>query len=510
VSAATLASRVAGLLRESLFAALLGKGVASDAFVFAFRIPNLLRDLFAEGALSGAFVPTLAKTRAERGPEAASSLARTVLGTLLGVTAVLAVVGMVFARPVVDLVAARATEETKALATLLVRVMFPFLPTVAAAAVLMGVLNAHGRWFVAAAAPAAFNLVAIAGGLLLLALGLPPERAVVGWSVFVLLGGLAQAGVQWPSARRAGLSGPLRVDARFRDPGVREVLRRMGPMTVSLAGTQVVILVTSVLTSETVGWASALNYAFRLVHLPIGLVGVAVGTVALAGASRRAARGDAAGVDDVVRRALRLNAFLALPAAVGLAALADPLVRLVYEHGAFAREPGASALVVEAVRWYAIGIVFYGGTKVAAAAFHARGDTRSPMLCSLAGIGASLSVAVFGLPVLGFSAFPLATAAGSTVNYGLLRALSLRRHGRASVPGAAFAGRVAAACLAMGALTWALERTLLARDGPSGDGALLGLATASVVLGMAFLYLLLAGLLRVEEAATFRERLRRR
>jgi putative peptidoglycan lipid II flippase len=510
VSAATLASRVAGLVRESLFGALFAKGVAADAFVFAFRIPNLLRDLFAEGALSSAFVPTLARARAERGEEAASRLARTVLGTLLAVTGAVAALGIVFARPVVHLVAPSAGAETQDLATTLVRIMFPFLPTVAAAAVLMGVLNTHRRFFVAAAAPAAFNAVAIVGGVSFLLLGWGPEAAVVGWSAFVLLGGLAQALVQWPLARRVGLRGPPRVDLRFRDPGLREVLRRMGPMVVALAGTQVVIVVTSALASRHLGWAAVLNYAFRLIHLPIGLVGVAVGTVALAAASRRAAAGDASGLDDVLRRGLRLNVFLALPAAVGLAALAEPIVRVVYEHRAFAADPTATVLVVEAVRWYALGVVFYGGTKVAAAAFHARGDTRTPMLCSLAGIAVSLATACLALEVLGLKTFPIATAAGAAVNYACLRAVSRRRHGPAAGPGLPFLLRTALACAALGAATLALAQTLLRRGGPAGEGALLVLGTATVVGTTGFLYLLLAHRLGVEEGSSVRRLLARR
>ena len=149
--------------------------------------------------------------------------------------------------------------------------------------------------------------------------------------------------------------------------------------------------------------------------------------MSLAAASRRAAVGDGAGLDDVIRRGLRLNLALALPAAAGLAALAEPIVRLIYEHGRFDRE--ATALVVQAVRGYALGIAFYAGIKVAAAAFHARGDMRTPMTASLVGIGANLGIAVLGTPGIGFLALPLATAVGSAVNYGWLRVQDGRRHG---------------------------------------------------------------------------------
>jgi putative peptidoglycan lipid II flippase len=499
VSAATLSSRVAGLAREALFGHLFGRAAAADAFVFAFRIPNLFRDLFAEGALSPAFVPVFTKTRAEKGDAEAFRLAGTVLGTLLAVTGALAALGIVFAEPVVSVVASDATGETRGLAAALTRIMFPFLPLVAAAAVLMGVLNAHGRYVVPALAPAAFNVVAIAGGSLLVALGWSARDAVVGWAAIVLLGGLAQALVQVPPLLRLGYRGGLRADLAFRDGGLRTIVRRMGPVAVALAGTQVMLVITTTLASRSEGWAAALNYAFRLIHLPIGLVGVAVGTVALAAGSRRAAAGDAAGLDDVQRRALRLNWFVALPAAVGLAATAEPVVRLIFEHGAF--DQAATALVVEAVRWYALGVVFYGGTKVAASAFHARGDTRTPMACSLLGIAASLAVAVLGIGPLGFLALPLATAAGSATNYGLLRALSRRRHGPASGPGAAFLAKTLAGAAAIGAAAWAFSTTLAARGAALGNGPALVASTLAVVGGLVLVYLLLAHALGIEEGA---------
>jgi len=498
VSLATFSSRIGGLVRESLFAALFGIHPAADAFVVAFRIPNLFRDLFAEGALSSAFVPTYARVRAERGPEAGFLLARTVLGTLLAVTCTLALLGILFARPIVDAIAFGATEDRRAMAVPLTRIMFPFLPTVAAAAVWMGVLNSHGRYLVPAFAPVAFNLASILGGVALLLLGWDVESAIVGWAVFVLLGGLAQALCQAPATRSVGLRGAPRVDLAFRDPGLRTIVRRMAPVAVALAGTQVMIVVSTGVATGHEGWVSALNYGFRLIHLPIGLVGVALGTVSLAAASRRAAAGDATGLDDVIRRGLRLNAFLSIPAAVGLAVLAEPVVRLVYERGKF--DLAATALAVDAVRWYAIGIVFYAGVKVAAAAFHARGDTRRPMNASLVGIAANLGIAVAGTAWWGFSALPLATAVGSAVNYGLLRAFD-RRRGRVTGPGVAFLGKVIAATTALAAAAYAGDRWLLHREGPLGHGLALLAGTAIVIGASSAAFFTLSHVLRIEEAS---------
>ena len=497
MSVATLASRVAGLARESLFAALVGAREAADAFNVGFRIPNLLRDLFAEGALSGAFVPVLGRVRAERGDAAAFRLARVVLGTLLLVTAAVALLGIAFAPALVDLLAPNVRLRDLAIAC--TRIMFPFLPLIAAAAVLMGVLNTQKRFFLPALAPAFFNLVAIAGGVGLLLAGVPAEQAVLGWAVFVILGGLAQAGVQVPAARAAGLVGPPLADLRFRDPDLRTVVRRMAPVALALAGTQVMIVVTTAVASSHVGWISALAYAFRVIHLPIGLVGVALGTVALAAASRRAGEGDPAGLDDVIRRGLRLNAVLGLAAAAGLLAIAEPLVRLLYER----REFGAAetAVVAEAVRWYALGVAFYGGTKVAVAAFHARGDTKTPMLCSLLGIAVNLAVALVGVAAIGFAALPLATAAGSAVNYASLRLLARRRHGDAAAPGASFLLRVLAAVAGVYLVARGGADLLLFRGGPLGDGLALLVGVLLVSGVAALVHLLALKALRIPEAS---------
>jgi putative peptidoglycan lipid II flippase len=305
--------------------------------------------------------------------------------------------------------------------------------------------------------------------------------------------------VQVPALYGVGYRGLPLPDLAFRDPGLRTVVRRMGPVAVALAGTQVMILVTTSIASGTEGWAAALNYAFRLIHLPIGLVGVALGTVALAAASRRAAEGDRAGLDDVVRRGLRLNWFLALPAAAGLAGLAEPVVRLLYERGAFG--PDDAAIVVEAVRWYALGIVFYGGIKVATTSFHARGDTRTPMTCSLLGIAANLAVALGGVGPLGFAALPIATACGAATNYGLLRLLDRRRHGSAAAPERGFLAATAACALLVGAGSWALGDGVLRPDVAAGRGVLLGVLTIGAVLASVVLYLVVASRLKIAEAS---------
>jgi putative peptidoglycan lipid II flippase len=500
ISLATLVSRVTGLLRETLSAALFGLGPLSDALVFAFRIPNLLREFFAEGALSSAFVPVLAKARADEGEARAQQVARRVLGTLAVVTGLVTALGIVLAPAVVDLIAADAPEAQRPLTITLTRIMFPFLALAALAAVAMGVLNTYRRYVVPALASAAFNVVAVLGGGVLLLLGWPAERALLAWAVLVVLGGLAQLLVQVPLVRRVGVRGAPEVDLRFRDPALRAVAGRMGPVVLALAGTNVMLFLTTAIASRGEGWATGLSYAFRLVHLPIGLVGVSIGTVVLAAGARSHAAGEAGGLDDLVRRGLRLAWYLAVPAAVGLFVLAEPLVRMVYEHGRFRAGDGV-AITAEALRWYAAAVVAYAGIKAAAPLFLARGDTRTPMLCSLAGIAANLVVAFALVGTLGFRALALAVAVGTALNFALLRTCAWRRFGRASAPGTGHLARVLVAGAAMGLAGWALL-ALLPRPGVA--------ATLGLCAGLAALYFALTAGLGLSEGQAVLARLRRR
>ena len=508
VASATMGSRVLGLARESVFAALFATSGIADAFVMAFRIPNLLRDFFAEGALASAFVPQFTEVGAKEGPERAILLARRTLGTLAAITGLIAVLGIVFAPFVVSLVAWDVKPGEEPLVIHLTRVMFPFLPLVAVAAVLMGVLNARSRYFMPALAPMLFNVVAVVGGLVVLALGLPAETAITVWAVLVVLGGLAQVVIQLPVVRAVGWRGGPLLDLRFRDPALRTIAKRMGPVVLSLAATNVMILITTGLASGEQSWVSSLNYAFRLVHLPIGIVGVALGTIVLsAGARARATQSDAA-LDDLGRRALRLNAFLSVPAAVGLLVLAEPLVRLLYERGAFTAE--STAQTAKALRAYALGILGYAGVKAAAPLFLARGDTKTPVRCSVLGIAVNVGLAFALVGPLGHVGLALAVAAGATVNFAALRWVAWRQHGPTSFPGLAFLLRIAIAAGLMGGLGVLARLAWPGGDLGAGSRTLDAALTLGVVAVLGLAYFGLAAALGVSEGRELVQRLRRR
>ena len=512
VSAMTLVSRVLGLVREQVFAALLGAGYYSDAFRIGFRIPNLLRDLFAEGALSAAFVPTYARTAKQDGHAEAFRLANRVLTLLAVVLATLLLLGVVFAHPLVGALAPGFEREPgKAeLTVLLTRVMMPFLPLVSFAAVAMGMLNAEERFGIPALAPALFNLVAIVWAAVLWAMGLPPERVALGWAVGTLLGGLAQFLVQVPSLGRLGWR--FRFDWAPRDPGLLRMVGLMAPATVGLAAVQVNIFVNSIFASQDTGAVSWLDYAFRLLNLPIGLFGVALGTIATAGLARRAAEGDMDGLRLTLRQALSMLAYLTVPASVGLMVLGVPIIRLIYQHGRFRAEdtlPTATALFL-----YSFGLVGYTGVKVLAPAFYALGRSRVPLVGSVLAVATNLVIVWIAYPRFGFRAIASGTSTGSLLNAAILIAAFERLVG--GLRGQGFfrpIARMVVAAAVMGAATWASAAGLELWLGSRGLIARLATCLVPIAVGVGS-YGLLTRWLGVGEAEALgrmlRDRLRTR
>ena len=290
-----MTSRILGVVREQVLAAYFGAGNAMDAYNVAYRIPNLVRDLFAEGAMSSAFVPTFTRHLTNQGKASAWRLGNLVINALIVITACLVIIGIVFAAPLVTTFASayREVPGKLELTVFLTRLMLPFLTLVAVAAAVMGMLNSLHRFFIPALSPAMFNVGNIACALLLVplmpGLGLPAITAIAIGSV---VGGVAQLAVQWPALREEGFRYQPILD--WKDDGLRRVLVLMGPGTIGLAATQVNVFVNTVLaTGEGTGAVSWLNYAFRLMYLPIGLFGVSIATAVLPLAARQAEIGRA-------------------------------------------------------------------------------------------------------------------------------------------------------------------------------------------------------------------------
>jgi len=397
-----------------------------DAFNVAFRIPNLVRDLFAEGAMSAAFVPAFTRHLTLHGRAAAWRLANNVLNAILIATLALVAVGLVFTRPIVTLYAGDYADVPGKLelTIVLTRVMLPFLATVAVAAVAMGMLNALHHYFVPALSPAMFNVATIVCALVLVPVmptfGLPGIMAI---AVAVLLGGLGQVLVQWPPLRREGFRYSPMFDPR--DRALRDIVLLMGPGTLGLAATQVNILVNTLLaTSQGTGAVSWLNYAFRIMYLPIGLFGVSIATAVLPAVSRHAAVGDLAKIRTTVSRGLAMMLMMNVPATVGLLVLARPIVELLFERGRFtSADTEATAALVQ---MYALGLVGYSAARIASPTFYALQQSRTAVAVSLATIGANVALSVSLVAFMGFRGLALATAIAA-LGHGALLVLLLHR-----------------------------------------------------------------------------------
>ncbi len=428
IGLAVMCSRLLGLAREQVFAALFGGGAAMDAFTAAFRIPNLLRDLFAEGALSTAFVTTFSKTIQRSGDEAAWRLADKVATMTALVLGAICIAGMVFSASLVGILAPGFDPAKAALTAELTRIMFPFILLVSLAALVMGMLNARSVFGIPAMASSFFNLGSIVGGVTL-GYWFDPHfgpRALVGLAIGTLFGGALQLLVQLPSALRLGYR--YRPDFHWRDAGVSAILALMVPSVIAASTTQFNVLVNSMFAS-TLGNGAIfwLAIAFRLMQLPLGLFGVALGTVTLPLLSRLVVLGQMDAFRTELARAMRIAFLLTVPATAGLMMLAEPIISVLYQHGRFnAYEAGQAA---GALRFYAIGLAGYAALKVLVNAFYAIDRRKTPMFVSFLAVALNLAFNWLFTFRLGWGPRGLALSTGcvATLNFLLLYAL-MRRH----------------------------------------------------------------------------------
>ena len=429
VAIAVMCSRLLGLIREQLFAGLFGAGKNLDAFLMAFRVPNLLRDLFAEGALSTAFITTFSKKITTDGDKSAWQLANKVATLTAVFVSAITLLGIIFAPQLVGLMTwwSWSPEKTE-LTILLTRIMWPFILLVSLAALVMGVLNAKHVFGAPAMASTYFNLGSIITGI---AIGwwLDPHfgaRSLIGLAIGTLVGGAWQLAAQFPALRRVGYR--FHPDFNWRDPGVRTVLTLMGPAVIAASAVQVNVLVNSGFAARLGdGPVSWLNIAFRLMQLPLGIFGVAVGTVTLPLVSRSAAAGDTPGFRSAIAHALRLVMLLTIPAAIGLVILARPIISVIYQHGRFTSfSTDQTAL---ALRFYALGLAAYAAVKVLAPAFYALDRKYLPMLVSMLSIITNFFLNWFFMfkVQLGHRGLALSTSIVAVTNF-LLLYIMMRRY----------------------------------------------------------------------------------
>jgi putative peptidoglycan lipid II flippase len=463
VSIAVMFSRVLGLVREMIFSRFFGAGFLYDAFLIAFRIPNLLRDLFAEGALSAAFVKVFTDYQIKRSEQEAWQLASLVLNVLAVVLSVITILGIIFSPQIVALITYNYTgaacgaggdysPEKAALATLMMQIMFPFILLVALAALAMGVLNTKGRFGIPASASTAFNVVSIIVGLaaaFYLSGGdwekstdrnlIPSDAAqwaIIGMAIGTLVGGAAQFLIQVPSLHRVGFRfSPI---LSFTHPGVRRVALLMAPAIIGTSAVQVKVLVDTAIVSCIDGGQSWLSYSFRLMQFPIGVFGVAIGTAAIPTLSRLASENNFDKFRSTLSDALKLVFLLTIPAACGLIVLGEPIIRLIYEGGKF--DAVDTNMTAWALGAYSIGLAGYAAIKIVSPAFYALDDAKTPMYVSVASILVHVVVSYSMMRFLstvgisperpngfGHVGVALATSAVALVNFFALTILMRRR-----------------------------------------------------------------------------------
>ncbi len=417
VSIAVMCSRVLGLVREQIFAGMFGAGFAYDAFVVAFRIPNLLRDLFAEGALSAAFITVFTDYDTNRSKEETWRLASNVLVFFAILLSLLTLLGIFFADPLVNLLAPDFSqiEGKRELTTMLTRIMLPFLVVISLAAVVMGILNSKGKFFVPAMASTFFNLGSIIGGVSL-ALILPQfgQPAIMGMAIGTLLGGILQLAIQFPTLGRCGFKFTPRL--RLNDPGLKRIITLMIPAVIGLSPTQINIFInTNFASSCAEGSVSWLNYAFRLVQLPIGVFGVALAIAAMPVLARHAAKKDINGMKETMVSSLTMVFSLTIPASIGLMLLAQPIIHIIFERGAFtAFDTLATA---NTLTLYAIGLFAYSANKILVPVFYALEDTKYPLIAAFLAVAANILMINLTIDSLQHLAIALSTSCSMILNF---------------------------------------------------------------------------------------------
>ncbi|MDD3579749.1 MAG: murein biosynthesis integral membrane protein MurJ [Desulfobacca sp.] len=509
VGLAVFCSRILGLVREQVFAGLFGAGYAIDAFVVAFRIPNLLRDLFAEGALSSAFVTVFTDYDQRRGAAATWRLANNTLIILGLVVALIAALGIIYALPLVELLAPDfgKVPGKLGLTSLMTQIMFPFLPLISLAALVMGILNSKGRFFIPALASSFFNLGSIVIGVALTLVapwfGYP---AIVGMAVGTLVGGLLQLFGQLPVLFRVGYRPQLCFD--LGDEGLHRIFRLMAPAVIGLSATQINIFINTFFASSCAeGSVSWLNYAFRLMQFPIGIFGVALSIATLPVVSRYASQQDLAGLKSAFSSALSMAMIISVPAAVGLVALARPVIALIFEHGRFSAydtQQTAAALAL-----YALGLFAYAGVKIVVPVFYALDDTRFPVIGSFITVAANLIIITFTLEAFQHRAIALSTSLSVFVNFIFLGAVLYRKlKGYPVGYLCRTLVKVTLASLVMGLVVGQLHPWLAALVGQGLGGQMISLL-ATILIG-AGLYFLLVHMLKIPEVQELRRQVARR
>ena len=455
VGAATLLSRLMGYARDMVMSWAFGTGLVADAFYVAYRIPNLLRELLAEGSMSAAFIPVFTETLAKESKESALRLANAVFARLLVILAVLTVLGIIFAPFVVKTIAwgFQGDIDKYAATVSLTRIMFPYLLFIGLAALAMGMLNSLRSFLAPALSPVMLNIMTISS--VVLSIWLLPEP-IYGVAAGVVLGGLFQFLIQLPGLRKQGMM--LRPRFQPSHPGVAKVGKLALPILLSSSVTQINIFVSTILASFlATGSITYLFYGMRFIHFPLGIFGIAIATAVLPTMSAQAARGETAAFRETLSLGLRLVFFIMFPAMAGLIALRVPIVNLLLEHGQFDRI--STAGTGSALLYYSIGLWAFAGVRIVAQAFYSLQDTKTPVKVAVVAMVTNILLSIVLMGPLGHGGLALATSLAAMLNIGLLTLELRKKIGR--MDGTRILSallRIVPASIAMGAIGWWVSR----------------------------------------------------
>ncbi|WP_323014029.1 murein biosynthesis integral membrane protein MurJ [Devosia sp.] len=510
VGGLTLVSRVAGFFRDALMAAVLGTGPAADAFFAAFRFPNLFRRLFAEGAFNTAFVPMFSGALEQDGRNVALELASRIMAWLVAALLVVTVLAEIFMPQImVAFVPGFVGDSEKfELTVFLTRIMFPYLACMSLMAAYGAILNSLGRFFAAAFAPVILNIVNIAAMIPLVTFWTQDPAGAAMWvAMATMAGGVAQLALVWAAIKRADFLPRLRLP-RF-DKEVRRFWMLAIPAILAGGITQINIFVGTIIASGAANAISVLNYADRLYQLPLGIIGIAIGTVLLPELSRHLKGGRMAAAHATQNQSLLAAMLLSMPAAAALIALAEPIVRVLFERGAF--DALATAQTAQALIAFSTGLPAYVLIRVLQPGFFAREDTITPTIFAGISVAANIALSLLLFPSLVHVGIAIATAASSWLNAVLL-ALFLARRGHFALAGAEWRrhGLILAISAIIGASLYLLAdqgRAYLASSAPFWQQA--GVLAVLVGFGLV-LYFTLVHVSRVQPLGQLFLQLRRK
>ncbi|PIP71063.1 MAG: murein biosynthesis integral membrane protein MurJ [Nitrospirae bacterium CG_4_10_14_3_um_filter_44_29] len=494
MSAATFISRVLGYVKDMILAIYFGATGLSDTFFVAFRIPNLLRELFAEGSMSSAFIPVLTEYHTKHGEEEAKRLVRITLTSILLVVGIVCIIGIIFAPAIVAAIAPGFLNLTEqfSMAVILTRVMFPFLLFISLAAVVMGALNTRRIFFIPALAPAMLNITIIAAVLLLAFRIFQPIVAV---AVGVAAGGFVQFAFQLPAFLKTGYS--LKPEYDFRHPGLKKMTILILPATMAMAVAQINIFISTILASYLpAGSITYLYYSMRLIQFPIGIFGVAMGMAVLPTLSEHAVKGDFDKLRDDFSFALRLLFFITIPAMAGLIALGEPIVNVLFQRGKF--DYIATVGTAQALLFYSMGIWAIVGARVVTSSFYSMQDTKTPVKILMVTVITNIVLSLILMKPLKHSGLALANALASTVNFLLLFYFlrkKLERLGARRIIKSFL--KVSFASIAMGAAGWFLLHGELWKE--SGRSLEKAGYLSGVIILCSVIYFVISYLLKSEE-----------